>query len=154
MFFPTVPATTAGFPIFDEPPTTQPPVFGFPTTDAPTTMGFGPSNQFTTVGNVATTAINMRPETTPYPQFQTTQQFIDYPLYPDVIPTTSQPNYVTTPQATMPPLTPPMSQNQGNPKEDYVAFRDSFLTWRDNVFQKWMSTARSYQEHGHIYHPV
>jgi hypothetical protein len=161
MFLPTVLATTAGIPIFEVPATTQTASFEFPTTNSPPTTAEFMAPMYTTQAGVATTAINMAPETTAYPQFQfpqTTAPFpdyveptlspIDYPDYPDVdYPTTSQPQFVTTAQATIsPPITPPMAQNQGNPQQDYVAFRHAFLQWRSNVFNRWIDTARSYQE--------
>ena len=124
-------------------PQTTAPSFIFQTTQAPsqyTTDGFG----FGNLGLVMTTEPD-RPPTTQYYQQQTTDSISFNEVNFNNIPNPPAPTRSTTqtPMMTKPPSVEAMGEYG---EENFSRFVASFEIWRENVFDKWLSTAKTYKE--------
>ena len=139
-FDPSFLQTTAPTFLFPNPQTTAPP-FIFQTTQAPsqfTTDGFG-------FGNLVMTTEPDRPQTTQYYQQQTTDSISFNEVDFNNIPNPPAPTRSTTqtPMMTKPPSVEAMGEYG---EENFARFMASFEIWRENVFDKWLSTAKTYKE--------
>lgn len=122
---------------------TTAPSFIFQTTQAPsqfTTDGFG----FGNLGLVMTTEPEM-PQTTQYYQQQTTDSISFNEVNFNNIPNPPAPTRSTTqtPMMTKPPSVEAMGEYG---EENFARFVASFEIWRENVFDKWLSTAKTYKQ--------
>ena len=133
--------TTA--PSFLLPPQTTAPPFIFQTTQAPsqfTTDGFG----FGGLGLMTTQPD--RPQTTQYYQQQTTDSISFNEVDFNNIPNPPAPTRSTTSQTPMMTKPPSVEAMGEYGEENFARFVASFEIWRENVFDKWLSTAKTYKE--------
>ena len=124
-------------------PQTSAPSFIFQTTQAPsqfTTDGFG----FGGLGLMTTEPD--RPQTTQYYQQQTTDSISFNEVDFNNIPNPPAPTRSTTSQTPMMTKPPSVEAMGEYGEENFARFVASFEIWRENVFDKWLSTAKTYKE--------